>query len=250
VQLSGSVVVVTGAGHGIGRATALALAEQGARVVGVDRDGPALDELSHTTNLTPVEVDLTDPAHADQVVAVALAAHGRIDALIANAGIGYVGMFATMPVTDMSTLLDVNLRAPLLLTRAVLPSMLDQRRGALVFTTSIAGLLPVPTEAAYCASKAALESFADSVREEVRGAGIVVSTVRPGVVRTAFHEQRNEPYDRRWPRLVPPEQIARTIVKVLETGAERRTEPRWLGIPTYVRSAMPWLYRPLARRLG
>jgi short-subunit dehydrogenase len=250
VQVPGSVVVITGAGHGIGREIARVLAERGALVVGVDRDAAALDELAQATGLTPVAVDLADPAHADQVAATTLSAHGRIDALIANAGIGYVGTFATMPPTEMTTLIDVNLRAPLLLTRAVLPTMLERRHGALVFTTSIAGLLPVPTEAAYCATKAALESFADSVREEVRDCGVVVSTVRPGVVHTAFHEQRNEPYDRRWPRPVRPEQIARVIVQVLESGTERRTEPRWLGVPTYVRSAMPWLYRPLARRLG
>jgi short-subunit dehydrogenase len=250
VQVPGSVVVVTGAGHGIGREVARVLAERGALVVGVDRDGAALNELAQATGLTSVEVDLADPAHADQVVARTLSAHGRIDAVIANAGIGYVGSFAAMPTAEMSALIDVNLRAPLLLTRAVLPTMLERRRGALVFTTSIAGLLPVPTEAAYCATKAALESFADSVREEVRDSGVVVSTVRPGVVHTAFHEQRNEPYDRRWPRPVRPEQIAQVIVQVLESGAERRTEPRWLGIPTYVRGTLPWLYRPLARRLG
>jgi short-subunit dehydrogenase len=250
VQVPGSVVIVTGAGHGIGRAIAGLLAERGALVIGVDRDGAALDDLSRAIDLVPVEVDLADPAHADQVVATAMSAYGRIDALIANAGIGYVGTFATMPAPDISTLLAVNTRAPMLLTRAVLPTMLEQQRGALVFTTSIAGLLPVPTEAAYSASKAALESFADAMREEVRDHGVVVSTVRPGVVHTAFHEQRNEPYERRWPRPVRPEQIARVIVQVLESGSQRRTEPRWLGIPTYVRSTLPWLYRPLARRLG
>jgi short-subunit dehydrogenase len=108
----------------------------------------------------------------------------------------------------------------------------------------------VPTEAAYGVSKTALESFADALREEVRAAGITVSTIRPGVVATAFHAARNEPYDRRFPRPVPPEKIAGVIVDVLETGAEHRTVPRWLDIAVRAHRASPRLYGMLARRFS
>lgn len=250
MRVTDSVIVVTGAGHGIGRATAIALANRGARVTAVDRDPAALAELTSATDTTSITVDVRDPDHADQVVEATLAAHGRIDAVVAIAGIGYAGAFATMPVAQIGSLLDVNLRGPMLIARAALPTMLERRCGALVFMTSIAGTVPVPIEAAYCVSKTALESFADSLREEVRAGGITVSTVRPGVVRTAFLEQRNLPYDRRWPRPIPPEQIARAVVEVLESGAERRTEPPWLDLASRARRRLPWLYRPLSRRLG
>ncbi len=245
-----AAVVVTGAGHGIGRATAVALAARGARVAAVDRDAEAVREVANQTDGIAVVADVTDSSHPNQVIEATLEAFGRIDAVIANAGIGYVGDFATMPVEAIDDLIAVNLRAPMLLARAALPLLLHQRSGALVFTTSIAGTLPVPTEAIYSLSKTALESFADSLREEIRGTGVVVSTVRPGVVRTRFHEQRSRPYDRRWPRPIPPERIAAAIVGVLESGAARRTVPAWLDIATQARRHLPWLYRPLSRRLG
>jgi NADP-dependent 3-hydroxy acid dehydrogenase YdfG len=251
VRLTGAVVIVTGAAGGIGRATALALTACGASVVAVDRDASGLAELDQLIDGLTIEVDVTDPAHGDRVVESAVTSYGRLDAVVANAGIGYVGEFATMPVTEISSLLDVNLRAPMLLARAALPQLIDQRSvAALVFTTSIAGTVPVPTEAAYCLSKTALESFADSLREELRDTRIAVSTVRPGVVRTAFHDHRTEPYSRRWPRPIPPERIAAAIVDVLKSGAARRTVPPWLDLASRARRTVPWLYRPLSRRFG
>ena len=250
VRVNDAVVIVTGAGHGIGRATAIALADHGARVTAVDRDAAALDHVRSRTGGPSITVDVAEPDHAGRVVEETLARYDRIDAVVAVAGIGYAGAFAAMPGKDIAALLDINLRAPMLITRAALPAMIDHGSGALVFITSIAGTVPVPTEAAYCVSKTALESFADSLREEVRDAGIAVSTVRPGVVRTAFLEQRKLPYGRRWPRPVPPERIAQAVVEVIESGAERRTEPSWLGLASRANRSVPWLYRPLSRRLG
>jgi short-subunit dehydrogenase len=251
VLVTDAVVVVTGAAHGIGRATVIALAKRGAAVVAVDRDVDALADFESLTGCLTIEADVSDLQHAERIIHLTLAARGRVDAVIANAGIGYVGAFATMPASQIASLLDVNLRAPMLLARAALPRMLAQGTdGALIFTTSIAGTVPVPTEAAYCVSKTALEAFADAIREELRGSPIAVSTVRPGVVHTAFHDTRSEPYRRRFPRPLPPEKIAAAIVEVLESGAERRTVPPWLDIASRARRSVPWLYRSLSRRFG
>jgi short-subunit dehydrogenase len=251
VQVPGSVVIVTGAASGIGRATVIALNRRGAIVVGVDRDADALAKLAGETGGLVVEVDIRDPGHAERVVAATLAEHGRIDAVVANAGAGYVGPFAQMPVELISTLLDLNLRGPMLLARAALPHMLaNQTPAALVLTTSIGGAVPVPKEAAYGVSKTALESFADAVREELRDTNISVSTVRPGVVKTAFHDNRNEPYDRTIPRPVVPEKIAAVIIELIETGRERRTVPGWLEIAPIARRRWPPVFRALWKRFG
>jgi hypothetical protein len=74
--------------------------------------------------------------------------------------------------------------------------------------------------------------------------------VRPGVVRTAFHDHRELPYERRWPRPLAAERIAAAVVDVLESGADHRTEPRWLDVAAWLRSSSPWLYRSLSRRFG
>jgi short-subunit dehydrogenase len=250
VNLSGAVVIVTGAGSGIGQATALALAARGAHVVAVDRDGEAIDKLSATTGGLAITVDIADPAHGDAVVAATLARFGRIDAVLANAGIGYVGDFATMPPELITTLVEVNFRGPMLLTRSALPSMVEQGSGALVYTTSIAGGVSVPTEAAYCLSKSALETFAGALREEVRPAGIVVSIIRPGVVKTAFHDHRNKPYSRKFPRPLPPEKIADAIIDVLENGKTRRTVPGWIELGVVAQRRMPRLFELMSRIFG
>jgi len=170
--------------------------------------------------------------------------------VIANAGVGYVGDFATMPPELITTLVEVNFRGPMLLTRAALPSLLARGSGALVFTTSIAGGVPVPTEAAYCLSKAALETFAGALREEVRPAGIVVTTIRPGVVKTAFHDHRNKPYSRKIPRPVAPEKIADAIIDALIHDKSRRTVPGWLELAVNAQRRMPRVFEAMARVFG
>jgi short-subunit dehydrogenase len=251
VQVRDSVVVVTGAASGIGRATAITLADRGARVVVVDRDGDRLADVATRTGGLLIQIDVSDPAHAAKILDETVAHYGRIDSVVANAGLGYVGSFADMPTELISTLLDVNLRAPMLLIRAALPHLLAQATpAALVLTTSIGGAVPVPRESAYGVSKTALESFADALREELRGSNVTVSTVRPGVVKTAFHESRNEPYDRHFPRPVPAERIAGAIVDLITSGAERRTVPPWLEVAPLARRRAPWLFRPLWRWFG
>lgn len=251
MEIAKAVVIVTGAGSGIGRATAFALADRGAQVVAVDRDAASLETITGRTGGISMQADVTEITHADQVVSATLAKFGRLDAVVANAGIGYVGAFADMPLQKIAALLDTNLRAPMLLIHAALPTLRAQARPAsIVMTSSIGGALPVADEAAYGVSKTALESFADALREELLNTQIVVSTIRPGVVATAFHDTRNEPYNRAFPRPVQPERIAATIVDMMQRGIERRTVPRWLNVAVRARSSFPWLYRTLARRFG
>jgi short-subunit dehydrogenase len=248
-SLEGAVVIVTGASRGIGAATARLLARRGAQVVGVGRDPVALDSLDS------VAVDLRERSAADRVVDFALDAYDRIDGLVLNAGVGQVGPMAAMSADDVDLLVDTNLRAPLALTRAAIDSIRTNDpvggvRGGLVFVSSIAGALPVPTEAVYSATKAGLGAFAAAVREEVRVDGIRVSTVLPGVVDTDLHRERAVPYERRFPRPMPPERVAAAIVAALESGRARTFLPRWLTLPAWLHGAAPPVYHALARRFG
>jgi short-subunit dehydrogenase len=92
--------------------------------------------------------------------------------------------------------------------------------------------------------------FADVLREEVRGDGITVGTLLPGVVRTDFFERRGQPYDRRFPRPMPPDRVARAAVRVLVSGRPSAVCPRWLALPIRLRATAPRLYRRLERRFG
>jgi short-subunit dehydrogenase len=250
VQLHGSVAVVTGASHGIGAATARALAARGATVVLAGLDGAALAALAAELGGSWLEVDVRDPAHADDVVKHAVDQHGRLDVVVANAGIGHAGAVADMTAARVCDLVDINVRAPLLLTRAALALLLEQRSGAIVLISSIAGRVPVPGESVYSATKAAVEAFAEPLREELRGSGVTVSTVAPGVVATRFFDDRGAPYDRRFPRPVQPDVIAAAVVHAIETGRPQAVVPRWLGIAPRVRGIAPGLFRALARRFS
>jgi NAD(P)-dependent dehydrogenase (short-subunit alcohol dehydrogenase family) len=236
-------VLVTGASRGIGAATCAALTARGALAVAAGRDERALAGVEAAST---VVADVADPAAAPTLVQAALAAHGRLDAVVANAGIGFAGEFATMDPDRITELVDVNLRAPVLLARAALPVL--TRPGALVFVTSIAGLVGVPGETVYSVTKAGLETFATLLREEV--SNVSVSTVAPGVVETGFFDTRGAPYERGVPRPIPPARVAAAVVDAVATGRARRIEPRWLGVPARLSAAAPRTYRALARRFG
>ncbi|MBV9099281.1 MAG: SDR family NAD(P)-dependent oxidoreductase [Frankiaceae bacterium] len=250
MQLSGKVVVVTGASRGIGAATARALGARGATVVGTGRDEAALSSVLKAVGGTALVADARDPGHAEDVVRRAVEAHGRIDAVVVNAGVGDIGSFAEMPATRIDELLDVNVRAPMQLARAALPELSRHGDGALVFVTSIAGLLLVPQESVYSATKAAVEAFAEVLREETRGSGVHVGTVAPGAVQTEFFANRGAPYDRTFPRQIPPEPVAAGVLRVIEDGVDRVVVPGWLRGPALLRRLAPRGYRTLSRRYG
>jgi short-subunit dehydrogenase len=256
MDLGGAVVLVTGASSGIGRATAHLLAARGAHVVAAGREQAALRELAESIGGTALPEDLRDPNAADRLVAAARAARGRLDGVVANAGIGHAGPVTEMTAGRVAALVDVNVRSTLQLARAAAAAFHEQATGGdprprgLVFVSSIAGAVGVPGESVYSATKAAVESFAVVLREELRPDGVTVSTVLPGVVDTAFFDRRGVPYDRRFPRPMKPERVARAVVGALETGRPRTVVPRWLAVPAWLAAAVPGPYRALARRLS
>ena len=246
MQLAGVTVLVTGGSSGIGRVTAERFTAAGAHVVVTGRDEAALQDACKRTGGRAIVADLADPAGARRVAEQA----GDIDVLVNNAGIGHAGAFADMDPGRVDALLDVDLRAVLHLTRLLLPGMLARRRGALVFVTSIAGLTGVKDEAVYAATKAAVHTFADSLRPEVSGRGVSVSTVAPGVIDTPFFARRGAAYARSFPRPIAAARVADAIVLAARTGRAHQVVPRWLGLPARLRGGAPGVYRSLEQRFG
>jgi short-subunit dehydrogenase len=250
VQLEGKVAVVTGASRGIGRATALALAEHDVRLLLVGRDRAALDEVARDTGASVHVADVARPDHAAAVVRAAGQAYGRLDIVVANAGIGHSGPFADMCPEQIDKLIAVNIRGPALIANAALPGMLEQRCGSVVLLGSIAGVLPVPGETLYATTKAALEAFAEALREEVWMRGVHVCTVVPGAVRTQFFESRGVPYGRRFPRPIAADKVAAAVITAIENERDRVIVPSWLHAPVRLHRIAPGVYRFLARRFG
>jgi NADP-dependent 3-hydroxy acid dehydrogenase YdfG len=142
VRLAGAITIVTGASHGIGRATALALAARGATVVAAGLHEADLAGLADQIGGSHLSLDVRDPAHAEDLVKHAVDRYSRVDVVVANAGIGHAGAVADMTAERLCDLVDINVRAPLLLARAALPGMIERRQGAIVLVSSIAGRVP------------------------------------------------------------------------------------------------------------
>jgi short-subunit dehydrogenase len=250
MRLEGRIALVTGASSGIGLALSPLLAERGARLALAGRDAAALAGIAGRTGGQPFVADLSEPGGAERLADLVLERYGHVDLLVSNAGAGWAGDLAAMPVDLAERLVTLNLVAPVRLTRLLLPGMLERGSGQLVYVTSIAGATGVAREAVYAATKAGLATFADSVREEVAGCGVTVSVVVPGVVDTPFFDRRGSAYDRSWPAPIPPERVARALLRAISSDRAEVFAPAWIRLPARLKGAVPGLYRRLALRFG
>ena len=154
-----------------------------------------------------------------------------------------------MTDAEIDSLLDVNLRAGAHLTRTAL-RYLPAGTGHLVFTGSIAGLVGVPDEAWYSATKAGIGTFASALRTELRPSGIRVTLVSPGVVDTAYFDRRAAPYTRHHPRPISAQVVADAIVAAVERRRDEIILPGWLSWPARLKMNFPSLYRLLERQFA
>jgi short-subunit dehydrogenase len=250
MQLNHAVVLITGASAGIGAAAAARFASEGARVLVHGRDPERTRAVAADIGGTMLVAELMNPEGRQRLATEALNVFGRVDVLVNNAGFGHSGPFTAMEVDLIRRLVEVDLVAAIELTRALLPGMVQQERGAICFVTSIAGRTGVAGEAVYSATKAGLDAFAESLRAEMSGSGVNISVVVPGVVDTGFFDTRGRPYDRRWPRPMPPDAVADAVVRTVVRDRADEWVPRWLRIAPTVRALAPGVYRRLATRFG
>jgi short-subunit dehydrogenase len=155
-----------------------------------------------------------------------------------------------MAVDTIRRLIEVDLLAAIELTRLLLPGMVERDRGAICFVTSIAGRTGVGGEAVYSATKAGLDTFAESLRAETARSGVNISVVVPGVVDTGFFETRGAPYTRTRPRPITADAVADAVVRAVEHDRAEVWAPRWLRIAPTVRALAPGAFRRLAVRFG
>ncbi|MFD8977821.1 MULTISPECIES: SDR family NAD(P)-dependent oxidoreductase [Streptomyces] len=178
------VVVVTGAGTGIGRATARAFAGQGATVVAVGRRKEPLREAAEGhPGIHPFVADVTAEGAAEEIVDAAVTAHGRLDVLVNNAGISTGGPLGTLDRSVITPLLETNLVAPVLLTQAAVPA-LKESRGVVVNVSTAIGQRGWPANSVYPATKSALETLTRCWALELAPAGVRVVAVAPGAIET------------------------------------------------------------------
>jgi 3-oxoacyl-[acyl-carrier protein] reductase len=218
MELRGASALVTGAGRGIGRAIALALGRAGACVTGVARTASELESLASEIQRAGGRAasyggDVRDPAVCAGAIARAREAHGRLQILVNNAGVGAHAPVAETTDEQWQRILDTNLTAVFRLTRAALPD-LTQGGGHVFMISSLAGANPIAGMAAYCASKAALDHFAACLMLEVRPQGVKVTTLAPGSVDTGFGGESRSG-DASW--MLRGDDIAAAVLDLLRT---------------------------------
>jgi short-subunit dehydrogenase len=199
VRLKNSVVVVTGASSGIGKATALAFAGKGARLaLGARRldllnavAKMCLERGSPDVSVRRLDVGLTADARA--FVAAAHRDHDHIDVLVNNAGVGWMGRLHEMPDDKVEELVATNLKGVIATTQAVLPALLERRRGVIINVSSVTGFRASPYSAVYSATKHAVVGLSHALRGELSGTGVKVCVVYPGVTDTDFFKSTEAP---------------------------------------------------------
>lgn len=225
-SLTGSVVAITGASAGIGEATARALVREGAKVAVGARRRSRLDALAAELGdaVAVVEMDVRDPDASRSLVATSIERFGKLDALVANAGIGAYGGIMDLTDQQLADMMDTNIAGTVWPIRAAVPTFKEQGGGDIVIVASVAGLRGAGDEAVYAATKFAQVGLAGGLDRELRAEGIRVTTLAPGGTATEFAMGAGRTPD--MPGLADmmrPEDVAEAVVTVLKQPKSMRT---------------------------
>jgi short-subunit dehydrogenase len=249
IHLDKAVVAITGAGRGIGAATAELFAHRGARVCLGDLDGEsaalAASELGPRTH--PFQVDVSSRESFAEFLTSAELTVGPIDVLVNNAGVMPTGRFLDETDATTSTILGVNVIGPVHGMRLVLPGMIARGRGHVVNVASMLGKTELPGLATYTASKHALVGLTAAIRPELAGTGVTLTTVLPAVVNTELASGIQIPFARI--ARVQPEDVARAIVASCDGRPREVAVPRWMALYPIVRPFIPDGVESLVRKL-
>jgi short-subunit dehydrogenase len=249
------VALVTGASSGIGLAVARAMTARGARVALVARTKEALERVAQELGADRAEsfpLDVTDHAGLAALPGRVVERFGRLDVLVNNAGVNHRGVLSERSAAELTKILDTNLLAPVLLTRAALPHL--REGSAIVHIASLAGKVPVPHEAAYSASKAGLRAFSRALGVELAARGVSVSSVNPGPVDTGFFGDVSTVPDLVFSQpMSTAEQVAEGVMRAIDTGAAEVDVPAVSGKLATLGYLSPGLFarlRPVLEKRG
>jgi uncharacterized protein len=247
VNLAGRTVLLTGATGGLGHAIARRLRAAGAELVLTGRRSDVLEPLAAETGARSLAVDLADAEAVERLASEC----ADVDVLMSNAGLPGSGLLTSFTVAEIDRALAVNLRAPMVLARALSERMVARGTGHLVFMSSLAGKVGTPRSAVYSATKFALRGLAQSLREDLRPSGVGVSAIFPGFVRDAgmFHDTGT--------KLPPgvgtvsPEDVAEAVVRAIERNrGEVDVAPVGLRAGAKAAGLAPDLAATVQRKLG
>ncbi len=240
-------VLITGATGGIGRAIAQAFAAAGAKLVLSGRRADVLQALASEVGARAVTADLGDRTDVSRLIAEA----GQVDVLVANAALPGAGLLSDLSQPQIDQMLEVDLRAPIALTHALAPGMIERRRGHLVFISSLNGRVAAPASSIYSAAKFGLRGFALGVRQDLREHGVGVSVVMPGFVSDAGMFADAGVKLPPGVRTRTPDQVAQSVLRAVERNlAEIDVAPLSLRLGARLGGVAPELAATVTRLSG
>ncbi len=243
----GRNVLVTGATGGLGQAIARALGQQGASLILTGRRGEVLEPLAFELDARAIVADLAERSDLERLIGEV----GRVDILVANAALPASGTLDDYSTTQIGHALDVNLRAPIVLAKALMSDMAARRSGHLVFIWSLSGKLATPGSALYSATKFGLRGFAASLRQDLHGSGVGVSTIFPGPIREAGMWAQTQVELPRMLGTRRPQDVAAAVVRAIETDkAEIDVAPLPARLGAVIAAVAPTVVAGVNRRLG
>ena len=247
--VAGSTVLVTGATGGLGETISRSLAARGSRLIISGRRAEVLDHLARELGARAIRADLSV---SDEVAALgAEGAAAGVDVLVANAGLPASGFVDQLTQEQIDRMLDVNLRAPIALARALAPSMIARGSGHMVFVSSLSAKYAGPASAIYTATKFGLRGFALSLREDLRAHGVGVSVVLPGFVRDAgMFADAGVPVPPTAGTSSPEEVAAAVISSITRNRGEIDVAPVMTRAGASFASVAPGVAAAVSRRLG
>ncbi|MBV6508909.1 MAG: 3-oxoacyl-[acyl-carrier-protein] reductase FabG [Acidimicrobiales bacterium] len=224
-----NTALVTGASRGIGEAFARELAQRRSNLVVVARDAERLKHLAaeleaaHAVSVEVLAADLVEPDDRGAVEARLSDSRRPVDLLVNNAGFGTTGAFDKLPVEREDEEIQLNVTALVRLTHAVLPQMIERGSGTVLNVSSVAGIVASPGSATYCATKSFVNTFTDSLHEELRGSGVTVTAVLPGFTRTDFQDTASYDAERSIPGFawLSADDVARAALAGAAAGRAR-----------------------------
>jgi short-subunit dehydrogenase len=249
VDINGSTVLLTGATGGIGQAIAQALDAKGARLLISGRRSDQLDQIAAALGgrPQPLPADLSAPGGAAALAERA----GAVDVLVANAAVPASGPVTEFTPEQIDRALDVNLGAPLQLTRALVPGMIERGRGHVLFVSSLSGKVASVGSSLYSATKFGLRGFASGLREDLDGTGVGVTVVFPGFIADAGMLADSGVRLPRWVGMRKPHQVAQAVVDGIERDkAELDVAPLSLRAGVKISALAPLTFARIQRRLG
>ena len=240
-------VLLTGASGGIGQAIARAVAPRSGDLILSGRRREALEPLAAQLGARGITSDLSLREEVERLVEEA----GQVDVLIANAGVAASGDLVDLAQDEIDRMLEVNLRAPVALARALAPAMLRRGRGHIVFVSSLQGKAATPLSSVYCATKFGLRGFALALRQDLRARGVGVSVVLPGFIRDAGMFAVSGAKLPLGFGTRSPEDVARAVIRAVERDrAQIEVAPVGLRLGSSIASVAPALSAVVTRRLG